>query len=215
MSHRSRLYAGHVLVGVVLVSVVDPDPVALGALPAYARYAEGCRLVGERRFRPLVEAGSIVQIGHGTYRKSSIDADDDLADIMLKSASATICLVSALARHDLSDAIPAAIDIAVPRQSWTPLTRAPVVWHQFDRATFEVGRTALEIAPGLVIGLYSRERSIVDAYRLAHREGSDVAHQALRRWLRRAVNRQPSSRWPHRSPGRCRSCAERWRFCYE
>lgn len=173
------------------MDTIDLDAVALGALPAYFRYSDACRLVNERRFRALVASGLIVQIGHGTYRKASVDDDDDLADIVLKSASATICLGSALARHDLSDEIPVAIDIAVPRQSWTPLTRAPVVWHQFDRATFEVGRTTLEITPGLAIGLYTPERSIIDAYRLAHLEGSDVAHQALRRWLRRGG--QPAS----------------------
>lgn len=117
--------------------------------------------------------------------KASVDADDDLADIVLRSASATICLGSALVRHHLSDENPAAIDIAVPRQSWTPLTRAPVVWHQFDRVTFDVGRTSLKITPGVTIGLYTPERSIIDVYRIAHREGADVAHQALRRWLRR------------------------------
>ena len=157
----------------------------MGALPAYVRYTDACRLVNERRFRALVELGLIVSIGHGTYRKGSVDADDDLADIVLKSGRATICLGSALVRHDLSDENPAAIDIAVPRQSWTPLTRAPVVWHQFDRATFDIGRTILEITPGLTIGLYTPERSIIDVYRLAYREGADVAHQALRRWLRR------------------------------
>ncbi len=167
------------------MDTTDPAAVAMRSLPAYFRYTDACRLVGERRFRALVEAGLIVQIGHGTYRKLSVDADDDLADIVLKSGSATLCLGSALARHDLSDQNPAAIDVAVPRQSWTPLTRAPVVWHQFDRATFEIGRTPVEITPGLTIGLYSPERSIVDVYRLAHLEGPDVGHQALRRWLRR------------------------------
>lgn len=167
------------------VDAIDPDEAALGALPAYVRYTDACRLVTERRFRALVEAGLIVPIGYGTYRKATVDADDDLADIVLKSGSATICLESALVRHDLSDENPAAIDIAVPRQSWTPLTRAPVVWHQFDRATFEIGRTRLEITPGLLIGLYTPERSIIDVYRLAYREGADVGHQALRRWLRR------------------------------
>ena len=170
---------------------VDLDAAALEILPAYFRYADACRLVPERRLRALVGAGLIVQIGHGTYRKASVDADDDLADIALKSSSATICLGSALARHDLSDENPAVIDIAVPRQSWTPITRAPVVWHQFDRATFDVGRVNLEITPGLVIGLYTPERSIIDTYRLAHLEGSEVAHQALRRWLRRGG--EPSS----------------------
>lgn len=169
----------------------DMEPAALDLLPAYFRYADACRLVPERRLRAMVSHGLIVQVGSGTYRKSWVDADDDLADIVLKSPSATICLVSALVRHDLSDENPSAIDIAVPRSSWAPITRAPVSWHQFDRATYEVGRTALEITPGLDIGLYAPERSIIDAYRLAHTEGVEVAHEALRRWLRRGG--QPSS----------------------
>lgn len=173
------------------MATVDLETEALGVLPAYFRYADACRLVPERRVRTMVGDGLIVQIGHGTYRKSSVDADDDLADIVLKSPSATICLVSALVRHDLSDENPAAIDIAVPRSSWAPITRAPVVWHQFDRASFDVGRTTLEITSGVVIGLYTPERSIIDAYRLAHLEGVEVAHEAMRRWVRRGG--QPSS----------------------
>src|SRR5262249_9273256 len=38
-------------------------------------------------------------------------------------------------------------------------------------------------ALGRPIGLYSAERSLVDIVRLRHREGSDVAWEALRRWL--------------------------------
>jgi hypothetical protein len=33
--------------------------------------------------------------------------------------------------------------------------------------------------------LYSPERSLVDMIRLRHREGSDIAWEALRRWLGR------------------------------
>ena len=35
------------------------------------------------------------------------------------------------------------------------------------------------------IGLYSAGRSIIDASRLRHQEGADLAYEALRRWLRR------------------------------
>lgn len=33
------------------------------------------------------------------------------------------------------------------------------------------------------IGIYSAERSIIDAVRLRHHQGSDIAWEALRRWL--------------------------------
>ena len=44
---------------------------------------------------------------------------------------------------------------------------------------------------GYRIGLYSAERSICDAFRLRHLEGSELAVVALKRWLRRPGN-QPS-----------------------
>lgn len=38
---------------------------------------------------------------------------------------------------------------------------------------------------GLTIGLYSPERTIIDAFRMRHHIGADIANNALKRWLRR------------------------------
>ena len=61
----------------------------------------------------------------------------------------------------------------------------PIRWHSFDRATFDLGRGEhRSLDTGLSIGLYSPERSIVDAFRLRHELGAEVANEALKRWLR-------------------------------
>lgn len=80
---------------------------------------------------------------------------------------ATICLTSALAHHDLTDAIPSALDIAIPREARIPAGSGSIKWHSFDRATFDLGRDEIPI-PGTdqLIGIYSPERSIADAFRL-------------------------------------------------
>jgi len=44
-------------------------------------------------------------------------------------------------------------------------------------------RWPLDVGARRPIGIYSAERSIIDVIRLRHREGSDVAWEALRRWL--------------------------------
>jgi 2-polyprenyl-6-methoxyphenol hydroxylase-like FAD-dependent oxidoreductase len=44
----------------------------------------------------------------------------------------------------------------------------------------------VSIHHGIDIGQYSPERSIVDAFRLRGREGHELGHEALRRWLRRS-----------------------------
>jgi len=62
----------------------------------------------------------------------------------------------------------------------------PVRWHRFAEDTFELGRQVISVEPGLTIGLYGPERSIVDAYRLRHLQDVELGREAVRRWLRRS-----------------------------
>lgn len=162
----------------------------LAELPDTFRYSEALERMSERQLRRLIDGGQITALSRGLYRKSDWLGDDDLIEIASKSPHATICLRSALARHDLIDDIPSEIDIAIPRGSWTPVTTAPVRWRHFDPDTFRIGRGLLDIGGRRTIGLYSAERSIVDAFRLRHLDGADMANEALKRWLRRGG--QPS-----------------------
>ena len=90
------------------------------------------------------------------------------------------------AHYDLTDTIPAALDVAIPRGSRTPAGTGAIAWHQFNRATFAIGREQITI-PGSdqTIGMYSAERSIADAFRLRGEVGYELARDALREWLRR------------------------------
>ncbi|MBS9535235.1 hypothetical protein KIH27_16730 [Mycobacterium sp. M1] len=167
------------------------SPKLLAALPDTFRYSEALERISERQLRRLIADGRITALARGLYRKSDWHGDEDLLEIASKSLKATIALRSALARHDLIDDIPNAVDIAIPRGSWRPETTIPVRWHHFDPATFEVGRSTLAISAEHSIGVYSAERSIIDAFRMRHREGADMANEALKRWLRQGG--QPSA----------------------
>jgi hypothetical protein len=60
------------------------------------------------------------------------------------------------------------------------------MWHQFNRATFDLGRDIIVIeGSDQTIGLYGPERSIADAFRLRGTEGYELATEALRAWLGR------------------------------
>lgn len=162
----------------------------LVSLPETFRYSEALDRISERQFRRLKDNGSIIALSRGLYRKSDWLGDEDLIEIAAKAPQATLCLRSALARHELIDDIPAEIDIAIPRGSWTPKIAAPVRWRHFAADTFNLGRDALDIEGGRSVGLYSAERSIIDAFRMRHIQGADLANEALKRWLRRGG--QPS-----------------------
>lgn len=133
--------------------------------------------------RDLRDSGEIDSIGRGVYRRA--DAELDLLLVAERAPMATLCLTSALARHELTDEIPSAHDIALPRGAWRPQVDAIVSWHSFAAHTFDVGRGSVQIDGDTSIGLFDAPRSIVDAFRMRSELGSDTAYEALRRWLRR------------------------------
>jgi predicted transcriptional regulator of viral defense system len=144
------------------------------------------RGLSERRLRALVAHGALERLGHGLYRKTAAPpADLDRIEIALRAPAATLCLTAALAHHDLTDVIALAIDVALPRSQRQPKVAAPVRWHRFQQDTFYLGRESIEVDDGLRLGVYTAERSVVDAFRLRYQEGEELAVEALRRWLRR------------------------------
>jgi hypothetical protein len=140
----------------------------------------------------LLADGKLERISHGLYLQAEAQvADLDLVVVAAANDRSTICLTSALARHDLTDQIPRRIDVALPRGTRPPKVSAPVRWHRFAPATFDLGRDVITLDGGYTLGLYSPERSIVDAYRLRHLEGDELGREALKAWLRQHGS-QPS-----------------------
>ncbi|MGN7860052.1 type IV toxin-antitoxin system AbiEi family antitoxin domain-containing protein [Microbacterium sp. 22303] len=133
------------------------------------------------------QEGKYERIARGIYLPADASATDwDWLEASTRRADATICLTSALAHHDLTDTIPDALDVAIPRGARIPATTSAIAWHSFDRATFDIGRDTIAIPGGdHTIGLYSPERSIADAFRLRGELGYELARDALKEWLRR------------------------------
>ena len=160
--------------------------VSLDALPNAFSYSHAhARGLSDRRLRGLLADGTLERLGRGLYRKTDAPPVDlDRTEIALRASDATLCLTSALLHHDLTDVIPPEIDVALPRRRRPPRVRAPVRWHRFHEDTFDIGRETVEVDEGLSIGIYNVERSLIDAFRLRHREGDEIAVEALRRWLK-------------------------------
>ncbi|MGH3929554.1 MAG: type IV toxin-antitoxin system AbiEi family antitoxin domain-containing protein, partial [Pseudonocardiaceae bacterium] len=138
---------------------------ALSHLPPTFTYSKARRAgLSDRQLYALRDQGLIETIGRGLYRRAdaAMSADLDLVEIAHRVPQATLCLVSALARHDLTDIIPTSIDIAVPRGRRRPRVQAPVAWHVFAPTTFEIGRVALRLDDQIGIGIYGPTRCILD-----------------------------------------------------
>ena len=82
-------------------------------------------------------------------RDAPAAAYPDLLAVSLRAPRAVVCLLSAAAVNDLTDEIPMAVQIAVPRRTWPPkLDHPPVEVSVWDPATFELGLDSVEVAPG-------------------------------------------------------------------
>jgi Transcriptional regulator, AbiEi antitoxin len=160
----------------------------LTRLPATFTYTQARKLgLSDYTLYRLRDDHLIEPLGRGLYERTDLsDGDQDLLAIVTRAPRATLCLRSALVRHGLIDDIPAEIDIALPRGTRSPALDAPVSWHHFDAATFDLGREELDLGAGRAIGLYSPERCIIDAFRLSGTEGPELGNEALRRWLRQS-----------------------------
>ncbi len=58
--------------------------------------------------------------------------------------------------------------------------------HVFAAPTFDLDRREESTETGELLRIYSPERAVVDAMRLAHHVGRDIALHALSRYLRRS-----------------------------
>ncbi|MCM2258765.1 MAG: type IV toxin-antitoxin system AbiEi family antitoxin domain-containing protein [Vicinamibacteria bacterium] len=162
-------------------------------LPSTFTFTQALRLGLTRRgLQALLDSGAIERRARGLFARTDSVADDpELAAVALVAPRATICLASALVRHELIDAIPGSIDLALPRGTRLPKTGLPVTWHRFAASTFEIGRRTIDV-DGRKLGIYDPLRSIVDSFRLRHREGHEQGLEALKAWLRRRGS-QPAS----------------------
>jgi predicted transcriptional regulator of viral defense system len=130
--------------------------------------------------------GELDHVAPGYFMKP-FELPDHLAALIAirdRNSSATMCLASALVFHGLSDQIPTATEIALPRGQRPLVSKLGVQhWHSFDKKTFELGRELQVLDFGVEFAVYSAERTIVDLFRLSGPKTQIVAVEALKAWI--------------------------------
>jgi predicted transcriptional regulator of viral defense system len=137
----------------------------------------------------LRDEGALVTLSRGVMQ--SVDSDPSMntefAALAARVPDGTVCLSSGLSYWELSDELPSAIDLAVPRGAHWPKIDTPATrLHRFSVETFRLDRLAQHTDAGEPFWIYSAPRCIVDAIRLPHVVGRDVALAALSRYTRQA-----------------------------
>jgi predicted transcriptional regulator of viral defense system len=146
------------------------------------------RGVHPRELYAARDAGLIIELSRGVFRRADAPPASfpDLLAVSYRTPRAIACLLSAAAVHDLTDEIPSAVQIAVPKSSRPPhIAYPPTAVFRFDAATFELGLTHVEAAPSEPVRVYDPARTVVDLMRLRHRIGEPTALAAIHRYMRR------------------------------
>jgi len=93
-----------------------------------------------------------------------------------------ICLVSALAFHDLTTQLPHEVYVAVPRDSEPPrLDYPPVRIFRFGAQAYAAG-VETHALDGTPVRVYSREKTLADCFKYRNKIGLDTAVEALKRY---------------------------------
>jgi predicted transcriptional regulator of viral defense system len=130
------------------------------------------------------DAGELEPIGRGLYRLKGMPAlaHPDLVTVAAKIPNGVICLVSALAHHDLTTQVPHEVQLAVERGSSAPrLEYPPIQVFWFSASAFHEGIHTVEL-DRTPVRIYSPEKTIADCFKYRNKLGMDVVLEALRLW---------------------------------
>lgn len=134
----------------------------------------------------LVRDGRIVRLSRGLYQlpDAPMDAHHALAEAAKRVPKGVICLVSALAFHDLTDQLPPKVWIALGRKDWTPRVEYPPLRvARFSEHELGQGIETHKIE-GVPVRITAVTKTLVDAFRYRRDIGITVCVESLREALK-------------------------------
>jgi predicted transcriptional regulator of viral defense system len=135
-----------------------------------------------RMLYQMRDDGVLEQISRGIFRLASLPelTQPDLVTTALRVPRGVVCLVSALAYHDVTSEIPHEIQLALPRKTKVPKLDYPplrVFWFS-DVALSQGVETA--VLDGVEVRIFNLPKTVVDCFRFRNKIGLDIAIEALR-----------------------------------
>lgn len=135
----------------------------------------------------MLEEGVLDRLSRGVYRLADLPglSTPDLVAVNTRVPNGVVCLVSALAFHELTTQVPHAVHLAISRNAATPrIHQPPIAVYRFSGEAFTSGIETHNI-DRTTIRVYGPEKSIADIFKYRNKIGMDVALEALRTWCER------------------------------
>lgn len=130
----------------------------------------------------LRDENRLVTVSRGLYRLADLPelSDPDLVSVATRIPQAVICLISALAFHEITTEIPHEVSIALPRTVKRPRLDYPplrVFWFSGDALTEGIEEHKID---GVKVRIYGPEKTVADCFKFRNKIGLDVAIEALK-----------------------------------
>lgn len=135
-----------------------------------------------RTLYEMRDAQRVVQLGRGLYRLADLPEIDnlDLVTVAVKIPASVVCLISALAFHEITTQVPHEVYVAMPRDAMRPrLDFPPVRVFRFSEATLSAGVETHRL-DGVPVRIFNPEKTVADCFKFRHKIGLDVAIEALK-----------------------------------
>jgi predicted transcriptional regulator of viral defense system len=128
------------------------------------------------------DSGVLEMVSRGVYRlaDSAPLSNPDLVTVATRVPGGVICLISALAFHEITTQIPHAVCMALPRGAEEPrLDHPPIKTYRFTGKAYTEGVEPHEL-DGVIAHIYSPEKTLADCFKFRNRVGLDTAVEAVR-----------------------------------
>ncbi|MDP9175737.1 MAG: type IV toxin-antitoxin system AbiEi family antitoxin domain-containing protein [Planctomycetota bacterium] len=135
-----------------------------------------------RTLYAMRDAGEVEALARGVYRLGGLApmANPDLATVAKRVPHSVVCLISALAFHELTTQVPHEIHVAISRTARRPrLDFPPLRVYRFSIGAFDAGIDTHTI-DRIPVRIYSAEKTLADCFKYRNKIGMDVVLEAIR-----------------------------------
>lgn len=140
-----------------------------------------------RTLYEMRDAGELERLGRGLYRLADLPplGNPDLVTVALKAPQGVVCLISALAFHEITTQIPHEVHLALSRGTATPrIEHPPLKVYRFTGKAFSSG-VAVHDIDRVPVRIYAPEKTIADCFKYRNALGLDTVLEALKLYLKR------------------------------
>ncbi|VIO72418.1 hypothetical protein CI1B_40630 [Bradyrhizobium ivorense] len=171
-----------------------PEPASQRRIAHTVLKARGIARLAELRAEGVTAAtmsrmerdGEVLRLARGLYQlpDALLDAHHSLAEAAKRVPKGVVCLVSALAFHQLTDQLPRQVWIAIGQKDWAPKADGtPVRLVRFTDRLLTEGVESHTVE-GVPVKVFEVAKTIADCFRYRNKIGLSVAIEGLQEALR-------------------------------